>query len=274
MSPFHKDKTVLLDGIEMRILRHLGACEVQLENVKSGEIKTYRLEELLKHYCDGTLLYTERRRIRRQKEAPADRGQICTAHLSPAALHGSRRRMDYIQNLKGQGSFGKPRPQVKEDIATICARRGEPVAPSMSTVYRWYKQYLDAEKDVRALFCRFDRRGGKGSTRLHPDVEAIVHDKIETVFLAGPARSAEEVHNAVVATVARENATRVGSDQLNAPGLRTLQRRLNNHYAYDVTVAKYGELEANRRFRCSVRPAPSSGSWRSLKSITRRSTSW
>jgi putative transposase len=94
----------------------------------------------------------------------------------------------------------------------------------------------------------FGRRGGGGQSRLDSSVEAIIHEKIDRIFLAKRRGSAEEVLEAVRMDIDRENSTRIPSERLELPSLRTVQRRIAAIPAYDLCVARYGKREAERRF--------------------------
>ena len=115
-------------------------------------------------------------------------------------------------------------------------------------MYRWRRRFLKARGDIRAVFCEFDKQGGKNKGRLQPEVEAIIHEKLEALVLGRRRWSAEEVHVAVLLAIQLANTTRVETEWLPAPGLRTIQRRIGSLYAFELAVARYGEREAQRRF--------------------------
>lgn len=248
MNPFIKERTLWVGDVKMRVVRQVGQFDVQLENVTTGEITTHKIFNLLERYTRGEVLTAaQRRHIQRNgqtKRSPPARMD----HMSEEARAETRRRMDILVRLSNQGSFDKCRKELKADLRMVCAVRGDPRPPHISTIYRWRRKFLLAQRDVRALFCQFDKQGGKGQSRLHPEVEGIIFDKIETVFLAKKRCSADEVHNAVFLEIQRRNTEKVESEWLAVPGLRTIQRRLAELYAFELAVAKFGEKEAERRF--------------------------
>jgi putative transposase len=248
MNPFTKDKTIWIKGVEMRVVRQLEGSDVQLENTKSGELVTQKLFNLLQQYASGELLTAGQRRheLRTGEKRPKRPARM--DHLSPAAKAETRRRMDYLIRLKHMDSFEKSRKKLSEDIVVVAAAKGDLRAPDITTVYRWRRKYLIAQRDIRALFCEFDKQGGKGQSRLDPEVEAIIFDKIETIFLARKRGSAEEIHNAVFLEIQRRNTERIEREWLTVPGLRTIQRRLHELPAFDLAVARFGQKEAERRF--------------------------
>ena len=248
MNPFTKDKTLWLGDVEMRVVRQLGDSDVQLENVSSGELVTRKIFNLLEQYATGELLTAGQRRHTLRTGERKSRPPARMDHMSPAARSETRRRMDYLIQLQRMDAFKKPRKVLVEDLKIVAALKGEARPPHVSSIYRWRSKYLLAQRDVRALFCNFGEQGGKGISRLDPEVEAIIHDKIETIFLAQKTSSAEEVHNSVFFEIQRRNTQKVESEWLAVPGLRTIQRRLSELYAFELAVARFGQKEAERRF--------------------------
>ncbi|MBY0233951.1 MAG: integrase, partial [Burkholderiaceae bacterium] len=248
MNPFLKDKTVWISCVEMRVVRQLGDEEVQLENVNSGELVNHKTFNLLEQYSNGELLTEGQRRHLLRTGQKTSRPPARMDQMSAAGKCETRRRMDYLISLERMGAFHKPRKDLVQDLKIVAAIKGEGRPPHVSTIYRWKEKYLKAQSDVRALFCRFDEQGGKGRSRLNPEVEAIILDKIDSVFLSKKRSCAEEVHNSVFLEIQKRNTVRVESEWLAVPGLRTIQRRLSELFAFELAVARYGEKEAERRF--------------------------
>jgi putative transposase len=248
MNPFIKDQSLWINDVEMRMVRQIGTDEVQLEKLTSGEITTHKTFNLLGQYVRGELLTAAQRRHMKSMGEKKPRPPARMDRMSPPARSKSRRKMDILIRLNNRGSFQKSRKELDEDLKVVAAARGESGAPHVSTVYRWHNEYLRAQCDVRAIFYKFDRQGGKGQPRLHPEVEGIILEKIETIFLARKRSSASEVHNAVVLEIQKRNNAKIKSEWLAEPGLRTIQRRLAELYAFDLAVARFGIKEAERRF--------------------------
>lgn len=248
MNPFIKDRTVWVDGVEMRVVRQLANQDVQLEKTTSGELVSHEIQELLQKYANGQLLTAPM--SDHQPMASAKNKQVTPGmeRMSEAACFETKRRVEYVTHLERIGAFEKSRKDLKTAVGDFARERGDGCSPHVSTIYRWRATYQKAQRDVRALFSKLFKQGGKGASRLEPEVEAIICDKIDTIFLVQKKSSAEEVWNGVRLHIERSNKERVESEQLPIPGLRTIQRRLQSLCAYDVSVARYGEKEADRRF--------------------------
>lgn len=248
MNPFLKNDVVWLEGAEMRVVRQVSDDSVQLEHAQTGALCVHPVRELLDRYARGQLLTSSDYRRPTELEQSKNQALPQTHRLSTAAQCLTRMRVDYMMRLQNAFAFELPREELVAMIKSIADERGDECPPHISTVYRWRKQYLLAQRDVRALIANLDRRGGTGKTRLDPLVESIVMDKIDTIFLAQRRSSAEEIYNAVFVEIQRLNTQRIESEWLAVPSLRTIQRRLKELYAFDVAVARYGKREAERRF--------------------------
>jgi putative transposase len=248
MQIFRKDQVIFLDDVALRVRRAIGASEVQLENASTGELSMHKSFNLYQAYEEGRLKTAAERKHELSDGVVRARPAARMTGMSDNAKAETRRRMDILIHLQRMGSFEKSRKGLREDLRLVAAIRGEARPPHESTVYRWRRKYLRAQQDVRALFVEFDKQGGKGGTRLDPAVEALIDEKIEAVFLGAKRGSAADVYDAVFLAIQLENAKRPEADHLAVPGLRTIQRRIADLYAFERAVAEFGHREAERRF--------------------------
>ena len=247
-TAFIKDDAITISEVQYTVGKLIDGRHL-LENQRTGEVTTESAEVLLKKYVDGELLTSPERVHHADQRPPRPPLTLCT----DATRAESRRRADYVSQLRAGGWLDGSREHLREGLGIIAATREELRPPHESTIYRWVRDFKKAREDLRALFTRIDGRGGRGLTRLEPEVEAIVHDKLETVFLSQKRSSAEDVVEAVSLEIAKLNASRTAKDQLRSPSLRTISRRIKALPAFDVALAKYGEKEAERRFTCGFR---------------------
>ncbi|ENO97600.1 integrase catalytic subunit [Thauera phenylacetica B4P] len=78
----------------------------------------------------------------------------------------------------------------------------------------------------------------------------IIDQCIDNIYLEGR-ESGEATRLEVMRIIANENLSLPPTKQLVAPSLATIYRMINGRDAYERAVARYGEDEANRRFRHS-----------------------
>lgn len=245
MSDFVKDQILFRGDAKFRILRSQGET-VQLENTVTGEFINSTNEDLLEEYVRGYL------RLARSKayRAPARYADAkdTSSDTYDAARVETRRKIEYLVALNRIGAFDSNSQELQRQIRQVSIELNDPHPPHYTTIYRWRRHFLIAQGDIRALISSADQRGGRGKSRLEGMVDAIIADKIETVFLASKKSSAEAVLDAVFLAIQHENTTRVESEWLPVPALRTIQRRIARISSFDRAVARYGEREALRRF--------------------------
>ncbi|OYT88683.1 MAG: integrase [Burkholderiales bacterium PBB3] len=246
MSPFNKDQTILRDGAGYRVVRAIDTETVQLERQSDGLLSNHKFSDLLGEYVRGDLLSAnDTKPVLR--DAPT-RKPARMDMLGEVAKHDTKRRIDYLVSLNKIGAFEMPRKLFMTAIADIARKWNEITPPHITTILRWKSKYQKNGNDIRAVFSAIDKRGGTGMSRLGSDVDAIIDESIEFTLDAQRCWSAEEIHTTIFLKIQKINTTRIEREWMKVPSLRTIQRRLASHYAYDVCVAKHGVKEAERRF--------------------------
>ena len=247
MRTFTKDQAVYLDGVEHKVVRAT-ADTVQLESQVTGEFKSENMTTLMFMYSKGALLTTKNRSEPTRSVCHRNSGDAQESSIrSQAALVDSRRKAAYVTGVKREGHIAG-RKRLRELVLKISQDLKEARPPHLSTIYSWLAQLDHAQGDFRALISNYDARGGRGRSRLSVEVEQLIDTRIEKVLLERKAGSAEDVHLGVLLDIQHLNTTRLKSEHIKVPGLRTIQRRIEKLWAYDFALARYGRVEAERRF--------------------------
>lgn len=248
MANFIKDQVIFRGEGEYRLVRVQDDI-AHLENIVTGAFSSHSEADLLEEYLRGYLRTANRKKFQRPPKSCVVKDLIEAATSSVRqGDQETRRRVNYLLMLDRICAFDGSRYALRRAIQKVAAELDDIKPPHETTIYRWRRRYRLAKLDVRALLDGTDRRGGKGQSRLADVVEGIVQDKIETAFLNSKRGTAEDVYNAVFLEIQRLNTTRIESEWLKVPGLRTIQRRIQSVNAFERTVARYGEREAQRRF--------------------------
>lgn len=245
MNSFNKGQTIVRSGVPFKVRKTQGDV-LHLENVVTGEISSVTSAKLLREYTESLLLVEQEPKHadphlvgRREFDADAvlaDRKR---------ALAETRRRISYIEKIGEEGGFGQGLKGLKAAIATVAAIKGE-TAPHASTIYRWYGKFIAARRDARALVVRIGARGARGQYRLHAALEGIIREQIDEVYLDGHAGCAEDVMHGVDEALKTYN--KANNTSFKAPSLRTLQRRLAEVAAYDLTAARFSTKQAQKEY--------------------------
>ncbi|WP_421378557.1 Mu transposase C-terminal domain-containing protein [Paraburkholderia sp. DD10] len=248
MANFTKDQIIFRGEGRYRLVRVQDDI-AYLENTVTGELSNHSEADLLEEYLRGYLRTGNSKQFQRPPSCSVvkDALEAATSPVKPGDFE-TRRRVNYLVMLDRLGAFDGSRYALRRAIQSVAVELNDIKPPHETTIYRWRRRYRLAKFDIRALLDVSSRRGGKGESRLEPAVEGIVLEKIETAFLNSKRGTAEDVYNAVFLEIQRLNTTRIESEWLKVPGLRTIQRRIHGMDAFERAVARYGEREARRRF--------------------------
>lgn len=241
-----KNQTVYLDEVEYLVVRGSAEYDTLLENKGTGERTSFKTYSLVAKYLTGEFRTAGQHKAKLSNSISREPARM--DNMSSASKKDTHRRIDYLVRLQREGAFDGGRAKLRAAIHAIAEARGDTTPPHDTTVYRWRKKYLQAYSDVRALFARLDNRGGKGGTRLHVDVEALIDETVEEIALKQREFSAQELLEALTLKIQAANRQRFTGDQLEVPSLRTMQRRAVQLAEYDLTIARSSLVEANRRF--------------------------
>jgi len=98
--------------------------------------------------------------------------------------------------------------------------------PSAASLERWMNAFLDSGRDIRALVPHSQLQGGRGQSRLQPDVEHIVQAVLADCARDPRHRTPDQVYTRILKRVAEANTQRAPADLLTPPSRATLYRRL------------------------------------------------
>lgn len=248
-SPFLPGSTLFIRDVAHQVVGILSNNDIQLRCADSGALWVEKIFNLLSMYTDGSLLTAKDYKPHTPRSIKADSSHHPRIEqLSLVAQTETRRKIEYVVRLERMGAFESTRSVVRSSISKVAIELNDPRPPHISTIYRWRKSYLKSSSKIQALISKCGNRGGKNQSRLNAEVESHIHEAIEFALERARTWSAEDIKLDIINRVKAANIRRPTNDLLEAPSLRTLQRRLRDVSAFDITVAKFGIKEAERRF--------------------------
>lgn len=144
---------------------------------------------------------------------------------------------------------------LSELINLVALSIGDHIPPSATSLYRWHQRLLLAQGDLRALIPRIDRRGGR-SPRLPAEVQELLAEVTDRVYLNKQRNPIRAVHDALLIEISKENIKR--TEKLPFPDYSTVRRHIRSLPCYDVDLARYGREFARKKYRHSgISPAAS-----------------
>ncbi|TNE65433.1 MAG: hypothetical protein EP335_05815 [Alphaproteobacteria bacterium] len=243
------DMIVTVGGIRCRVVGIPQKGHVSLLQDHDQDTMTLDLEDLTKKISMGTAEITPvvTGNVGRDVKINGKlKGQLAT--MKPDERNVVLRRRDYIKAIEAYMPIPKTRDRLEPIIAETAKRIGDPKAPHWTTVARWYRDFLDGRRDLRALRPSYEKRGNR-SARLSPDQEQIINQVIETRYLNARRAAPAEVMDAVNLGIAKHNSHLPKSRHMDFVAKRTIYRKLNKLDPYTVVRCREGKDIADRRFR-------------------------
>lgn len=108
---------------------------------------------------------------------------------------------------------------------------------NISTLYRWVERY-DTTGLVSSLMS-YKRGGGKGKTRLSPEVDQIIQEAIQQEYLTAQRKPLSKVYQSVVSSCRRAN--------LDVPHPNTIRNRVQQLTEYTRLRFRYGKPVADEQ---------------------------
>ena len=120
-------------------------------------------------------------------------------------------------------------------------------AISVTSIYRWLRDYTKSGGDIRALIPNTRKRGGKQQSRLPEDVEAIIQSVLEECYAVREKRTVDYLVREVAVRIEEENQQRPAEQQLKVPSRATTARRIAALEETGKLAAKQGKRSARRQ---------------------------
>lgn len=229
--------------------------QIQIEDQDTGERKNVEVATLTEGLFNSELRFVVEGR--RAKVVPA--GEVSTAYqyqsledCPPHLVELAKWQLAVIKPLLDMPQ--RTRAAVTQRIQEITAQQPAAAATnkiSVTSVYRWMRDYEQGQRDLRALIpATMGRRGGAGQPRLAARVEQIIADKIEEVYLKPRVKTrVKDVHHAVAHFITEENRYRAEDDQLPVPSYPTLARRVEQLDEKRKFQLKHGAEATRKKFK-------------------------
>jgi|GEM_PF-3325867 len=220
-----------------RLTRILGDEYCQLERASDLALINRTKSELLGALSSGELSFLDGEyRQRPIKDSSTCRVDI--AALSPEKQNVVMRRHFYVKEIE---NWLGENPSIQLDrfdeiIEIVAARLGDANRPSSSTLYRWWKRWRGAGRDLNALA---DKAPSKGNIRrcFRGIVEDEIHKAIEDVYLTRERHSCQAAYDALCHSLLLLNKAR--TQPLRVPSRATFYRICANYDAYTVKAARH-----------------------------------
>ena len=245
-AAFQRNALVRIDGRVYRLLRKVTDELWQLEDERTKRISEHSDDALRTMYVSRRLIFETRPLDRRRPQmGDIDIGRPYR-DLKPHELEEAKIRRAYaIEAMKVPATRSALEPVAREVWAKL--RQPERI-PHWTSVYRWRKRMVDANRNIFSVVSRTPCKGNRTS-RYPTEVIRIVEENIDSIYLTKEKLTQQDVLDKSILDVKRENKLRPQSVHLPEPTRRLVGSMIHELPAYDVCLAREGRDVAMARFR-------------------------
>ncbi|WP_137009837.1 Mu transposase C-terminal domain-containing protein [Aquitalea aquatilis] len=162
------------------------------------------------------------------------------------------RRARYVEAAIAQLTHPRSIKQLTAFIPALAYQLEDVTPPSPRTVCLWVKKYFDAGRIATTFVSQKCKRGNR-TLRFPPDVEILITEGIQQVYLQPERRDCKDVLVFIVGRLAELGMLTKEVSSLRLPTLRTIQRRVKALDPYVVARARHGKEAAERVARAAGR---------------------
>lgn len=234
---------------------------LSLRDLKSNEVRSMAADDLRRAVAAGHI-QIDAGHDANLKDLPALQRRVSNGHeafinsipaelRSEAAVVVMTEKIKWVKRLQRYGEPTlRPTDALLIALKDIEHRERESCPFTLHTLYAASRTMKKYGGDPRSLYPAFHNRGGKGQSRISPEVEKMITSALndatrKTSEQLRPSR----VSDAVAGMVKKWNQANP-SESMVAPSLPTITRRFEERFsAYEVAKRNYGVERANRMFR-------------------------
>ena len=232
---------LLLHGQEYSLEERLPNGEIQLKNLLTNTSSKQKETVLTQLLFKGELQFLNSDRFEDREQRKNSFNHIDFTQLPEALREEARRKYSYVSRVLESTPDKQTAKTLKPVIAEVSQEIEDSKPPSWSTLYRWYKNYIVSDKDIRSLVPLHSAKGNHKS-RLNPEVRQIIKDAIEQVYLNPTQAEGMDVYERVIIGINQSNRIRakLGQEELAIPSHMTIYRAIAKLDPQKTAVARYG----------------------------------
>ncbi|MGA2372333.1 MAG: Mu transposase C-terminal domain-containing protein [Candidatus Korobacteraceae bacterium] len=251
LNALRKGQRIQAGASEFLILQRLPDNRWQLQNTATGEWCTFTEDDLLDRFARSEISFIA------EAEAWGPAGGLAAkltrdlAAYPPELVALGRKREQYLKEIDRRQPISMTRTSMEPLIRLVSERVNDDKPPGWLTVWRDYRKWVAAGRDVRAIILRHADRGKRGA-RTVPDVQIVSDRVIDELYMTAERKRVPEVHLEIVRRLSEANQLRPEGDRLPIPSQRTTYREIARRSPYEIMVARYGKRRAEMEFRVSA----------------------
>ncbi|MGZ8906687.1 MAG: Mu transposase C-terminal domain-containing protein [Methylobacter sp.] len=233
-------------NVPYRLIRMLEDGQCQLERKSDLSLSSFSKQELLAFIGTGELILCGQQIV----TTTSENNQRLDSDLSayPEAIQQQvHYRLQYLKRAEQFCGENVTCQGLSRVIKLVVQECNDPRPPSALTVYLWWKRWIKADRSVTALIKK--QRGPKHKRRIVKELEQLVQQLIDEIYLKSEGGSIQDVYDALKHKIKALNINR--NIPLRVPGKATFYRYVKTYDEYLVMAARKGKQAADRHCRAT-----------------------
>lgn len=205
---------IRLRGREYVIEKRVSAGDLQLRDALMNSFIVIKETLLIQSIFTGDLELFNPVELGKKDSSSLN---IDFTQMSEKMRREAKRRHAYVILVLELSTGRRSREQVEKIALETAAKTGDPNPPSVSTLYRWLRDYEAAGLDIRALVPSHKKKGNR-NPKLSKEVQTIIDNVIAEKYLTPQRPSVKDIYETVVARIAQDNQFRLKKRQIGFTG--------------------------------------------------------
>ena len=231
LNTLRKGQQIKVGNAEFLIVQKLQDRRWQLQNCATGEWSALSEDDLLDGFAQGGLSFIIN-------------VQACTDGFSakvardfsvypPELLALARNREQYLKEIDRRQPIVITRKSMEPLIRAVSESIKDDKPPGWLTIWRDYRKWTAAGRDVRAIILRHADRGKSGRRSL-PETGIVMDRVIDELYMTPERKRVPEVHLEIVRQLSDANRLRPEGDRLLIPIKRTIYGEIGRRSPYEI----------------------------------------
>ena len=242
------------------VLKRLPSSKVEVEEEQFKTVKIFTNNELIKYLSNGDLKFECSGKNLEKNSEPSiktsffiedikdskhkDRAVFRYEVIYPLLKLAVNQRNSAIASRVDEVNSWSSNPLIAKENLHGCSFYQ---TVSYSSVYRWLKDYIESNGDIRALFPSYHCSGGKGKARIEPQILDFTKEAIDEYYNKKQRITTRELLFCVISKISEFNKFSI--NQLRCPPYSSLARYISAIPEYELIAKRIGKRAAENRFK-------------------------
>ena len=241
LAYFHTGLHLILNEIPYVIIKIIESGECYLERKSDAAVVVRSKSELIKAFVEDNLTIDSGR----STNTKVLDMKVDLAGLNESERKSVLRKKHYIKIACGLLGNTPTKLMLAKAIDTAAKVIDDNNPPGTSTVYRWWKKWIENGKDILCLLNK--NSGPKKPWKLKGIVSVEIEEVINNIYLTRQKNSGQAAYDALIAKLDSINFLR--DKPLNIPSRSSFYRILDKLDKYEVLASREGKRTADNQYK-------------------------